>query len=100
MTDVEVRPITLDDDFDAQLDLGQRAFGVYPAEHRASWLYAARLRAGQGLFLGAFTGSTPVGAAMVHDMRQYWAWPGRRVRGRRRASRSHPSTGAAASAGG
>ena len=73
MTDVAIRPITPDDDFDAQLDLGQRAFGVYPAEHRASWLYAARLRAGQGLFLGAFTGSTPVGAAMLHDMRQYWA---------------------------
>ena len=73
MTDVQIRPITLDDDFDAQLDLGQRAFGVYPAQHRASWLYAARLRAGQGLFLGAFIGSTPVGAAMLHDMRQYWA---------------------------
>ncbi len=73
MTDVDIRPITLRDDFDAQLDLGQRAFGVYPAEHRASWLYAARLRAGHGLFLGAFTGETPAGAAMVHDMRPYWA---------------------------
>ncbi len=72
MTDVAIRPITPDDDFDAQLDLGQRAFGVYPVEHRASWLYAARLRAGQGLFLGAFIGETPVGAAMLHDMRQYW----------------------------
>ena len=73
MTDVDIRPITHRDDFDAQLDLGQRAFGVYPAENRASWLYAARLRAGQGLFLGAFTGGTPAGAAMVHDMRQFWA---------------------------
>ena len=49
VTDVDIRPITLRDDFNAQLDLGQRAFGVYPAENRASWLYAARLRAGQGL---------------------------------------------------
>ena len=65
MTDVEIRPITPGDDFDAQLDLGQRAFGVYPAEHRASWLHAARLRAGQGLFLGAFIGATPVGAAIL-----------------------------------
>jgi predicted acetyltransferase len=73
VTDVDIRPITPGDDFDAQLDLGQRAFGVYPAQHRESWLYAARLRAGQGLFLGAFTGRTPVGAAMLHDMRQYWA---------------------------
>ena len=38
VTDVVIRPITLDDDFDAQLDLGQRAFGVYPAEQKASWL--------------------------------------------------------------
>jgi predicted acetyltransferase len=73
VTDVDIRPITHRDDFDAQLDLGQRAFGVYPPENRASWLYAAKLRAGQGLFLGAFTGGTPAGAAMVHDMRQYWA---------------------------
>jgi predicted acetyltransferase len=72
VTDVEIRPITLDDDFDAQLDLGQRAFGVYPAQDRASWLHAARLRAGQGLFLGAFMDGTPAGAAMLHDMRQYW----------------------------
>jgi predicted acetyltransferase len=72
VTDVRIRPVTPDDDFDAQLDLGQRAFGVYPAQHRASWLHAARLRAGQGMFLGAFAGETPVGAAMVHDMRQYW----------------------------
>jgi predicted acetyltransferase len=72
VTDVEIRPITLDDDFDAQLDLGERAFGVYPPEAKVSWLHAARLRAGQGLFLGAFIGRTPVGAAMLHDMRQYW----------------------------
>jgi predicted acetyltransferase len=69
---VEIRPVTLDDDFDAQLDLGQRAFGVYPAQHRANWLHGARLRAGQGRFLGAFAGGAPVGAAMLHDMRQYW----------------------------
>ena len=84
MTDVEIRPITPDDDFDAQLDLGYRAFGVYPAQQRASWLRAARLRAGQGLFLGAFIGGAPVGAAMLHDMRQYWAGQRRRVRWRRR----------------
>jgi predicted acetyltransferase len=73
VTDVVIRPITPDDDFDAQVDLGQRAFGVYSAQQKASWLYAARLRAGQGLFLGAFVDGMPAGAAMVHDMRQYWA---------------------------
>ncbi|MGH3251623.1 MAG: GNAT family N-acetyltransferase [Trebonia sp.] len=72
MTDVVIRPITADDDFDAQLDLGQRAFGIYSAQQKASWLYVARLRAGQGLFLGAFVDGAPAGAAMLHDMWQYW----------------------------
>ena len=72
MADVVIRPITPDDDFDAQLDLGQRAFGIYPEQRKAGWLYVARLRAGQGLFLGAFVDGVPAGAAMLHDMRQYW----------------------------
>lgn len=72
MTDVEIRPITPEDDFDAQVDLGQRAFGIYTEQQKASWLHVARLRAAQGLFLGAFVGGVPAGAAMVHDMRQYW----------------------------
>lgn len=72
MSDVEIRPITVDDDFEAQLDLGQRAFGIYSEQQKTSWLHVARLRAAQGLFLGAFLGGVPAGAAMVHDMRQYW----------------------------
>lgn len=73
MPDVVIRPVTPDDDFEAQVDLGQRAFGMYSPAQKASWLYAARLRAGQGLFLGAFAGGQPAGAAIVHDMRQWWA---------------------------
>jgi predicted acetyltransferase len=72
VTDVEIRPITPDDDFDAQLDLGQRAFGIYSAEHRASSLGIARMRAAQGRFLGAFVNGVPAASAIVHDMRQYW----------------------------
>ncbi|HEY0933056.1 MAG TPA: GNAT family N-acetyltransferase [Trebonia sp.] len=72
MTDVEIRPVTAEDDFEAQLDLGQRAFGIYSQQQKASWLFMARLRAGQGMFLGAFAGGKPAGAAMLHDMRQYW----------------------------
>jgi predicted N-acetyltransferase YhbS len=72
VTDVEIRPITPDDDFGAQLDLGQRAFGVHSAQQAQSWLHVARLRAGEGMFLGAFAGGVPAGAAMLHDMRQYW----------------------------
>ena len=72
MTDVVIRPITQDDDFDAQMDLSQRAFGIYSPQQKASWLHVARLRAGQGMFLGAFVDGAPAGAAMLHDMRQYW----------------------------
>jgi hypothetical protein len=43
--DVVIRPVTPEDDFDAQVDLGQRAFGIYSPAQKASWLYAARLRA-------------------------------------------------------
>jgi GNAT superfamily N-acetyltransferase len=70
--DVVIRPLTVDDDMEAQLDLGQRAFGVYSAGQRAGWAYVAGLRAGQGLFLGAFVGGVPAGAAMIHDLRQWW----------------------------
>jgi predicted acetyltransferase len=71
--DLVIRPVTPEDDFDAQLDLGQRAFGIYSPAQRASWLYAARLRARQGMFLGAFAGDQPAGAAIFHDLRQWWA---------------------------
>jgi predicted acetyltransferase len=71
--DVVIRPVTLEDDFDAQVDLGQRAFGIYSPAQQASWLYAARLRAQQGMFLGAFAGQRPAGAAIFHDLRQWWA---------------------------
>jgi predicted acetyltransferase len=73
VTDVVIRPITPDDDFAAQAELAQRAFGPASSPARAeSWLGMARMRAGQGLFLGAFAGGRPVGSAMVHDQRQYW----------------------------
>jgi predicted acetyltransferase len=75
---VEIRPIGLDDDFAAQLDLSQRAFGIYTEQQKASSLHVTRLRAGQELLLGAFVDGAPAGAAMLHDMRQYWL--GRPVR--------------------
>jgi predicted acetyltransferase len=69
---VEIRPLTPDDDMDAQVDLGQRAFGVMSPAQRESWLYSASQRVRQGTFLGAFIGNQPVGAAACHDMRQWW----------------------------
>ncbi len=73
MTDVVIRAITGDDDVDAQVELGEHAFGAYTAGQRASWRYVAGVRARQGLFLGAFADGRPAGAAMIHDLRQWWA---------------------------
>lgn len=72
MTDLEIRPLTPEDDMDAQVDLGERAFGPMSPAQRAGWTDVARLRVSQGLILGAFLAGRPVGAATVHDMRQWW----------------------------
>ncbi len=72
MTDLEIRPLTPDDDLDAQIDLGERAFGPLSVAGRASRMDLTRLRVSQGLVLGAFLTGRPVGAATVHDMRQWW----------------------------
>jgi predicted N-acetyltransferase YhbS len=72
VTDLEIRPLTPDDDMDAQVDLGQRAFGPMSAAQRAIWVDVTRLRVSQGLVLGAFLAGRPAGAATVHDMRQWW----------------------------
>ena len=63
MPDVEIRPLTPDDDMDAQLDLGQRAFGVYTPAQRESWSQIASLRISQGMFLGAFIAGRPARAS-------------------------------------
>jgi predicted acetyltransferase len=73
VTDVVIRAIAVDDDMDAQVDLAEHAFGIYSAGQRASWTYVAGLRARQGLFLGAFADGRAAGAAMIHDLRQWWA---------------------------
>jgi predicted acetyltransferase len=69
---VEIRPLGPDDDMGAQVDLGQRAFGLMSPRQRESWTYVASLRIRQGMFLGAFIAGRPVGAAVCHDMLQWW----------------------------
>jgi predicted acetyltransferase len=67
--DLIIRPLTPDLDWDQYLDLTARSFG--PADE-------ARVRANLGLIvadgrgLGAFEGHRMVGAALFHDMRQWW----------------------------
>jgi GNAT superfamily N-acetyltransferase len=72
VADIEIRLLGPDDDMDAQIDLGERAFGPMSAQRREDWAYVGSLLVRDGLFLGAFSGGRPVGAAVVHDMRQYW----------------------------
>jgi predicted acetyltransferase len=70
---LEIRPLTPADDMAAQVDLGERAFGPYSAAQRANWVADAELRVSQQAFLGAFVDGAPAGAAIFHDMRQWWA---------------------------
>jgi predicted acetyltransferase len=70
--DVEIRPLGPDDDMDAQVDLGQRAFGIGRPSQWESWRHVAALRIEQGAFLGAFVSGRPAGSAVFHDMRQWW----------------------------
>ena len=72
MTDVEIRPLGPDDDLDAQVDLGKRAFGSGTPAEWVDWRARASVLIGQGRFLGAFVGGRPAGAAAFHDMRQWW----------------------------
>ena len=57
---------------DAQVDLGQRAFGIGSPGQWESWRHVAALRIEQGAFLGAFMSGRPAGSAVFHDMRQWW----------------------------
>jgi predicted acetyltransferase len=72
VTNVEIRPLGPDDDMDAQVDLGQRAFGTGRPDEWESWRQIAALSISQGTFLGAFVSGRPAGSAMFHDMRQWW----------------------------
>jgi predicted acetyltransferase len=70
---LEIRPLSLDDDLDAQLDLGERAFGLMSPADREAWRHDAQARIAAGRALGAFLNGRPAGSASWHDMRQWWA---------------------------
>jgi predicted acetyltransferase len=71
-TPVLIRAVRSDDDLDAQFDLAERSFGPTRRATRDQrrWAIADPIAAGR--FLGAFDGDRPVGAAIFHDMRQWW----------------------------
>jgi GNAT superfamily N-acetyltransferase len=70
--EVLIRPVRPGDDLDAQLDLGERAFGVRDAAERDRWLRSAADLVAEGRVLGAFAGDRPAGSALFYDMRQWW----------------------------
>jgi predicted acetyltransferase len=72
VTELEIRPLRPDDDLDAQIDLGERAFGVMSAAERDRSKRSAAHRISQGALLGAFAAGRLAGAAAYHDMRQWW----------------------------
>ncbi|MCL2585744.1 MAG: GNAT family N-acetyltransferase [Streptosporangiales bacterium] len=72
MSDAEIRPLRPDDDVDAQIDLGERAFGAMPAAARDDVRAAIAGHVRDGRYLGAFDGGGAVASALYHDMRQWW----------------------------
>jgi len=70
--DLEIRPLTPDDDLEAQLDLAERAFGTIPADQREHRLRSLPEHMASGRNLGAFAGGQPAASATFHDMRQWW----------------------------
>ena len=97
--DLEIRPLTPDDDPEAQLDLAERAFGILPADQRERRLRWLPGQMASGRNLGAFAGRQAAASATFHDMRQWWH--GRQVpMAGVAASWWRPSTAARASAAG
>jgi predicted acetyltransferase len=72
VTNVEIRPLGPDDDLDAQIDLGERAFGPMTQAGREQWRKVAAACVRHGAVLGAFVAGRPAGAASFYDMRQWW----------------------------
>lgn len=70
---MEIRPLTAQDDLTAQLNLGERAFGVMSPAAREGWLRRNEVPVADGRFFALFDGGQQVGGAAWHDMRQWWA---------------------------
>ena len=70
--DLEIRPLTPDDDPEGQLDLAERAFGTIPADQRERRLRSLPGHMASGRNLGAFAGRQAAASATFHDMRQWW----------------------------
>lgn len=70
--EIEIRALRDTDEIDALLDLAERAFGPVHASREPAWRLLARRLVASGTNRGAFDQGRPVGAAVYHDMRQWW----------------------------
>jgi predicted N-acetyltransferase YhbS len=66
-----IRPVSPDDDPEAEFDLRHRAFGP-PQGDREGMLAELRDFIADGALIGAWDGGVQVGSARVHDIRQWW----------------------------
>ena len=69
---VHVRPLRRGDDLAATLDLGQRAFGPASAADSELRLAGAWPPVDGGRYFGALRDGSLTGAALFHDMTQWW----------------------------
>jgi predicted N-acetyltransferase YhbS len=74
----DIRALRPEDDVEAQLDLGRRAFGPLDEAGRARRLAALEAAASGGRYYAAFDGPRAIAAAEFNDMLQWWH--GRAVR--------------------
>lgn len=77
MTSYQIRPLTADADLQVQRDLSDRAFGPVTGADRGQYLELLAKAAADGRAVGVFDGDRQAGAALYHDMPQWWH--GRRV---------------------
>lgn len=77
MTSYQIRPLTADDDLDLQRDLSDRAFGPVTGADRDQYLELLAKVGAEGRAVGVFDADRQAGAALYHDMPQWWH--GRRV---------------------
>jgi predicted acetyltransferase len=67
-----IRPMTAQDDIEAELDLRYRAFGPMDAAERGYWLTEVRAGIADQRQYGVWDGGRLIGAARFYDMRQWW----------------------------
>jgi len=68
----EIRPLSQDDDLDAEVDLRHQAFGPMDEAARDRTLAVAAETVAAGRVIGAFDGGRLIGTAKYLDMRQWW----------------------------